>query len=52
MVVKVEETLEKTRHFKNSDKSKSKKDILRGQRNIRYYERRLSIKNKTHRHVH
>ena len=35
MVVKVTEILEKTRHVKNNDKSK--KYILRGQRNLRYH---------------
>ena len=43
MVVKVKEYFEKTRHVKNNDKSK--KYILRGQRNVRYYERILSNKN-------
>ena len=37
MVVKVEEKFEKTRHVKNNDKSK--KYILRGQRNVRFHER-------------
>ena len=44
MVVKVEEKLEKTRHVKNNDKSK--KQILRGQRNLRYHHKSLS-NNKT-----
>ena len=35
MVVKVKESLEKTGHVKNNDKSK--KYILRGQRNTRYH---------------
>ena len=52
MNVKVKEPFEKTKHIKKNDKSKSKKDILRGQRNLRYHERILSNKNKTHRHVH
>ena len=43
MVVKVKEYFEKTRNVKNNDKSK--KYILRGQRNVRYYERILSNKN-------
>ena len=43
MVVK--EYFEKTRHIKNNDKSK--KYILRGQRNTRYYEKLLSNKNKS-----
>ena len=42
MVVKVE----KTRHVKNNDKSK--KYILRGQRNARYHEKILSNKNKSY----
>ena len=41
MVVKVKESFEKTRQVKN----KSKKYILRGQRNVRYYEKILSNKN-------
>ena len=44
MVVKVKEYYEKTRRVKNNDKSK--KYILRGQRNARYQERILSNKNK------
>ena len=46
MVVKVKEFFEKTREVKNNDKSK--KYILRGQRNVRYYERVLSIKKKSY----
>ena len=42
MVVKVEEYFEKTRHFKNNDKSK--KYILRGQRNVRYHEKYYQMK--------
>ena len=42
MVVKVKEYFEKTRHAKNNDKSK--KYILRGQRNTRYHARILSNK--------
>ena len=42
MVVKVKQSYEKTRHVKNNDKSK--KYILRGQRNTRYHERILSNK--------
>ena len=41
MVVKVRESFEKTRHVKNNDKSK--KYILRGERNSRYHERLLII---------
>ena len=37
MVVKVKEYFEKTRHVKNNEKSK--KYILRGQRNTRYHEK-------------
>ena len=43
MVVKSKEFFEKTRQVKNNDKSK--KYVLRGQRNVRYYERVLSNKN-------
>ena len=46
MVVKVEESVEKTRHVKNNDKSN--KYILRGERNLRYYDRVLSIKKKSY----
>ena len=42
MVVKVKDNFDKTRHNKNNDKSK--KHILRGQRNARYHERTLSNK--------
>ena len=45
MVVKSKEYFEKTRHFKNNDKSK--KFVLRGQRNVRYHERILSNKKKS-----
>ena len=45
MVVKVKESFEKTRHVKNNDKSK--KYILRGERNVRYYDRVLSNKRKS-----
>ena len=45
MVVKVKEYFEKTRHVKNNDKSK--KYILRGERNARYHEKKLSNKKKT-----
>ena len=37
MVVKVKEPFEKTRHVKNNDRTK--KYILRGQRNARYHEK-------------
>ena len=45
MAVKVEENSEKTRHIKNNDKSK--KYILRGEKNTRYHEKILSIKKKS-----
>ena len=48
MVVKIKESLEKTRHVKNNDKSK--KYILRGQRNVRY-EKILSNKKKSNNFV-
>ena len=44
MVIK-KEKFEKTRHVKNNDKSK--KYILRGQRNVRYHDRILSNKTKS-----
>ena len=44
MVVKLKESFEKTRHIKNNDKSK--KFVLRGQRNAIYHERILSNKRK------
>ena len=47
MVAKVKESFEKTRHVKNNDKSK--KYILGGRRNARYYERVLFNKKKSHR---
>ena len=40
MVVKVKENIGKTRHVKNNEKSK--KYILRGERNVRYHDRILS----------
>ena len=45
MVVKIKEYYEKTRQVKNNDKSK--KHILRGERNVRYHERVLSNKKKS-----
>ena len=45
MVVKIKESFEKTRHVKNNDKSK--KYILRAERNVRYYDRILSNKKKS-----
>ena len=42
MVVKFKEYFEKTRQVKNNDKSK--KYILKGQRNARYHEKKLSNK--------
>ena len=44
--MKVKETFEKTSDIKNNDKSK--KYILRGQRNARYYDRVLSNKKKSY----
>ena len=46
MVVKIKEKFEKTRHVKNNDKSK--KHILRGQRNARYHDRILSNETKSY----
>ena len=46
MVEKVKEYFEKTRHVKNNDKSK--KFVLRGQRNVRYHERILANKKKSY----
>ena len=45
-VVKIKEKFEKTRHVKNNDKSR--KYILRGQRNVRYHEEILSNKKKSY----
>ena len=46
MVIKVKEHFETTRHIKNDDKSK--KYILRGPRNTRYYEPVLSNETKSY----
>ena len=46
MVVKVKEKFEKTRQVKNN--YKSKKFVLGGQRNTRYYEKILSNKKKSY----
>ena len=46
MVVKFKKSFEKTRYIKNNDKSK--KYILRGERNVRYHDRVLSNKNKSY----
>ena len=46
MVVKLKESFEKTIHIKNNDKSK--KFVLRGQRNARYHEKILSNKKKSY----
>ena len=46
MVVKVKEYFENTRQVKNNDKSK--KYILRGQRNARYHEKTLSKQKKSY----
>ena len=45
MVVKLKQKFEKTRQIKNSDKSK--KFVLRGERNARYHERILANKKKS-----
>ena len=44
MFVKIKESFEKTRKLKNIDKSK--KFVLRGERNARYHEKILSNKKK------
>ena len=49
MVVKLKEYFEKTRQVKNNDKSK--KFVLRGQRNTRYHEKILSNKKKSNNFV-
>ena len=46
MVVKVKESFEKSRQVKNNDKSK--KYILRGERNARYDEKILTNKKKSY----
>ena len=46
MVVEVKENFEKPRHVEKSEKSK--KYILRGPRNARYYDRILPIKKKSY----
>ena len=46
MVVKVNESFEKTRHVQNNDKSK--KYFLRGERNVQYHDRILSNEKKSH----
>ena len=46
MVVEVKEKYDKTRLVKNTDKSK--KYILRGQRNARYHEKILSNRKKSY----
>ena len=49
MVVKIKEYFEKTKQVKNNDKSK--KYILRGERNARYHERILSNTKKSNNFV-
>ena len=49
MVVKLKEYFEKTRQIKNNNKSK--KFVLRGQRNTRYHEKILSNKEKSNNFV-
>ena len=46
MIVKVKKSFEKTRQLKYNDKSK--KFLLRGQRNARYNEKKLSNKKKSY----
>ena len=46
MVVKIREKYDKTRNIKNNDKSK--KYILRGQRNARYHDKILSNNKKSY----
>ena len=46
MVVKVKEKLERFRNVKNNEKSK--KSILRGQRNVRYHDKIRSSKKKSY----
>ena len=46
MAVKVKNKLEETRHVKKNDKSK--KYILRGDRNIRFFDRILSNEKKSY----
>ena len=46
MVEKSKESFEKTRHVKNNDKSK--KYFLRGERNVRYYEKIFLSKKKSY----
>ena len=46
MVIKTKEKYEKTRQVKNNDKSK--KYILRGERNVRYHDKILSSKKKSY----
>ena len=45
MVVKAKECFQKTRQVKNNDKSK--KFVLRGERNARYHERILANEKKS-----
>ena len=49
MVVKLKEYFEKTRQVKNNDKSK--KFVLRGQRNARYHEKVISNKTKFYNNI-
>ena len=46
MAVKVKEKFEKTKHFKINDQSR--KYVLRGQKNVRYYSKILSKKKKSY----
>ena len=45
MVVKIKESFQKTKQVKNNDKSK--KFVLRGQRNAKFHEKILSNKMKS-----
>ena len=49
MVIKVKEKFEKTRHVKNNHKSK--KYILRGDRNARYHDKIVSNKKKSFNYI-
>ena len=46
MFVKVKESIEKIRHVKNNDKSK--KYILRGEKNVRYHEKKYYKTKRNH----
>ena len=46
MVIKSREYFERTRHIKNNEKAK--KFVLRGERNMRHHEKKLSNKTKSY----